>query len=560
MFFKIVSFVLSFILLTSFFISSSRAQLIASEIYETEEDLREGLEMGFLTLDQYLELLDMMQSKLHPASKEADRLFFVPDVSNADLSQIKGQRLDMDLDRKMAAFLAQREKKDRAPLSGRLVWKFYEEFQQQGETENYLFCEVRNTERIIWRIEADHQVNSSESILSRGDFRVRRRFLRFLLPRYSGELVLGNFDKRIGLGLNVGYHSLFGYADESDLQFENSFIYPTRGRFNGICGESRFRSLSVLVFYSRNKREQIENEIQTLDLSLVNEDLQVGACLSAGELKNTQSKKTFTDDCTSLHFDFAVSSVRFSGEYALLPNEESALAFDLYSRRKPLSFDFSWWRYDDDFIHPHGGGISNPDYETIHLDEIDFDYRSRQAGERGIFFKSRYRMLERLSLDFSYNQWRERSYLPEKMKFRVGTGYDFSSDFSLDVYQLWTDYNLEDEEIDRKTSSLDLFVSPYPKLELNLVANYRSTNTKEYGDLRLKMLTAVFSPFDLVVWIKYNDPNFSRSSDEYFSLHIQESLRFFENYFVWAEYINKSYQDEEKVDIRAVRVKMEVLW
>ncbi len=560
MFFKIASFVLSFILLTPFFSSSCRGQFIASEVYETEEDLREGLEMGFLTLDQYLELLDMMQSKLYPASKEADRLFFVPDVSNADLSQIQGQRLDLDLDQKMAAFLAQREKKDRAPLSGRLVWKFYEEFQHQGETENYLLCEVGSRERLIWRIEADHQVNSSESILSQGDFRVRRRFLKFLLPQYSSELVLGNFDKRVGLGLNVGYHPLFGYTSESEPHFEDSFLYPTRGRFNGILGESKFRSLSVLAFYSRNKREQIENEIQTLDLTFVNQDVHVGACLSAGELKNTQRKDTFTDDCISLHFNFAVSSVRFLGEYALLPNEESALAFDLYSRRKPLSFDFSWWRYGDDFIHPHGAGISNPDYETIHLDEIDFDYRSRQAGERGIFFKSRYRMLEKLSLDFSYNQWRERSYLPEKMKFRVGTGYDFSSGFSFNVYQLWTDYDLENEEIDRKTSSLSLFLSPYSKLDLNLVANYRSTDAKDYGDLRLKMKTSLLSPFEFVIWLKYYDNDFAQSSDGYLTFHIQQNLRFSENHFVSAEYIGKFYQDESRDDIRCARVKVEILW
>jgi len=60
--------------------------------------------------------------------------------------------------------------------------------------------------------------------------------------------------------------------------------------------------------------------------------------------------------------------------------------------------------------------------------------------------------------------------------------------------------------------------------------------------------------------LKYNDTNFSRSSDGYFSFHIQESLKFFENYFVSAEYISKFYQDEEKVDTKAVRVKMEVLW
>ncbi|MGB2804984.1 MAG: hypothetical protein WBD64_08835, partial [Candidatus Zixiibacteriota bacterium] len=61
-------------------------------------------------------------------------------------------------------------------------------------------------------------------------------------------------------------------------------------------------------------------------------------------------------------------------------------------------------------------------------------------------------------------------------------------------------------------------------------------------------------------WLKYNDPNFSRRSDGYLSFHLQETLRFFESCFVSAEYIAKFYEDENKVDTRAVRIRMETLW
>ncbi len=563
-------FFLSLLFLTSILTFSAQAQLISSEIYETEEDLLEGLQQGYLTLDQYLELLDMIQSKLYPASKEADKLFFIPDVSSVDVSQIKTNDQDVDLNQKIGSFLAEREKKRRPLFSGKLVWKLYEKFsaggrsayggQEEGETESYLFCEIMNGERMIWHIEADQKENSSEAILSRGTFRVRKRFFKFLLPPYSTELILGNFDKRIGLGLNVGYHPLFGYTSTPDLKSEDTFLYPALGRYNGIYGESELKSFSVLAFYSNNKREEIENRIGAFDLSFSSKNVHVGFCLSEGELRNNENKKTFNDDCNSLHFNLKLKSVKFSGEYALLSSQKSGLAFDLYSSKKSYSFDFSFWRYDDDFIHPHGGGISNPDYETIYLDKIDYDYRSRQAGERGIFFKSRYRILDKLKLNFSYNQWRERSYLPDKMKFRVGTGYKFSPNFSFAIYQLWTDYDVEDEEIDRKTSSLNLFISPHHKLDFYFIANYRSSTDKDYGDLRLKIRTVAVSPFDFVLWLKYNDPNFSRSSDGYFSFHVQERVRFFENYFVSAEYITKFYQDESKVDTKAVRIKMEALW
>lgn len=560
MLFKIAIVTISSVFLFCILTLSSQAQLISSEIYETEEDLQEGLESGLLTFDQYLELWDMIQSKVLPTSEETDKLEFVPDVSNADVSQIGEKTEDIDLSRKTSSFLKESEGKNLSPFSGRLAWRFNEEFHEEGVSGNYLLGEMQTGNRMIWHIEADQATNSSEAILSEGDLRFRKRFVKFLLPPYNTQATIGNFDKRIGLGLNVGYHPLFGYTSSSDMKSSDSFLYPVFGRYNGILGESEFKSFSLMLFYSKNKREKIEDQISAFDLSFVNRNVRIGLCVTEGKLKNVDNKNTFNDDCQSLHFDLKLKSVKWSGEYALLSNKKGGLAFDLYSLRKKYSFDFSGWRYDDGFVHPHGGGMSNQDYESIYLDEIDYTFRSRQAGERGIFFKSRYNILDRLDLNFAYNQWRERSDQPDKIKMRVGTGYEFSQSFSFVIYQLWSDYDVEDEQINEKVSSLDLFFSPLPTTDFNFMANYRNSINKDYGDIRLKMRTRLISRFNFVLWVKYNDPNFTLSSDEYFSFHIQEKIRFLENYFVSAEYITKFYQDESKIDTKAVRVRMEAVW
>jgi hypothetical protein len=70
----------------------------------------------------------------------------------------------------------------------------------------------------------------------------------------------------------------------------------------------------------------------------------------------------------------------------------------------------------------------------------------------------------------------------------------------------------------------------------------------------------MISHFDFTLWLKYNDSNFSKSKDGYFSFHVQEELRFFKNYFVSAEYITKFYQDENEANTKAVRIKMEAVW
>lgn len=557
---KAASFCLLFTVAFCVLPFSAQAQFISSEIYETEEDLREGLEKGYLTLDQYLELLDMIQSKLHPASRDASRLFFVPDISSLDVSELNAKADSSSLNEKTRAFLDERKERGQPVLSGRLVWKLQEDFSEGGETENYLLCEVTSRERMVWRIEADHQVASSEGMMSNGTPRVRKRFFRLLLPEYSTEIAVGNFDKRIGLGLNVGYHPLFGYKSGSELGSEGSFLYPALGRYNGLCGESQVGAFSILALYSKNKHGNIENAIGALDLGFASRRIQMGLCVSEGELKSAETEGALSDHCRSLHLDLKLDLVRLSGEYALLSNRKSGLAFDLYSSRKRYSFNLSYWRYEDEFVHPHGGGISNPDYETIYLEEIDYNFRARQAGERGVFFKSKYRLFDKFSLSFSHSQWREGSYLQDKMKFRIGAGYRFSSRLSFTISQLWTDYDVDDEEIDRKTSSLNLSFSPHRKLAFNCMANYRSTNTKDYGDLRLKVRTRLLSPIDLVLWLKHYDPNFSRASDGYFSFRLQQRIRFFERYSASVEFIAKFYQDEGKTDTRAARVRVEALW
>jgi hypothetical protein len=552
MVFKTACSALFVVLLPLLLNSSLQAQEISSEIYETEEDLREGLETGALTLDQYLELLELIQAKVKPTSEEADKLFFVPGVSSGDVSQIQSEeKKDALLNQRTESFLG--ESQDRGfGLSGKLVWRFYEELQGSDETDSYLRLEVADKGNFIWRMDADKETDRN--------LRIRKRSLTFFHPRYSTQLIAGNFDRRIGLGLNVGYHPRFGYGSSSDSKAKNSFLYPALGRYNGIYAESELDFFSLVAFYSNNKQEKIEDQITAFDLNFRGRGIKLGLCVSEGKLKNIESKGSFKDDCRSLHFDLRVKSIKLSGEYALLSNRKSGRALDFYSWRKPYRVEFSWWSYDDDFIHPFGGGLSNSDYETIHLEEMDYDYRSRQAGERGVFLKSRYDLFGRLNLNCSYTVWRETRDLPNKMKFKVGFGYDVSNSFSFVIYQLCTDYDLEITGIDRKVSSVNLFLSPAKSFDLRFKANYKTTDKKNYGDFQLKVRTQMISPFDFTLWLKYNDSDFSESSDGYFSFHVQERLRFFGNYFVSGEYVTKLYQDKNKTDTRAVRIRMEALW
>lgn len=231
MLFRIVCFVFFFICLTSILTFPAKAQQITSEIYETEEDLREGLESGALTLDLYLELLDLIQSKVIPTTDEVDRLFFLPGVSTGDVSQVKDEKKeDILLNQKTDPFLSEGPKR-KLSLSGKFIWRFYEEFQNEDKTDSYFKLEIANKNNFIWQMDADQKTDQ--------DFRIRKRSLKFFYPKYSTQVIVGNFDKKIGLGLNIGYHPHFEHSSSSDSRAKDSFLYPTLGRYNGIYTESR---------------------------------------------------------------------------------------------------------------------------------------------------------------------------------------------------------------------------------------------------------------------------------------------------------------------------------
>ena len=130
-----LSRILTLLFLIIIFSSCSYAQMISSEIYETEEDLLEGLESGALTFEQYLELLDLIRNNVTPLSPEADKLLTIPDVSGIDILQAETQNQEIDLNQRVGAFLETKEERTSHLFSGKAAWRFYQKFHEQSEAE-----------------------------------------------------------------------------------------------------------------------------------------------------------------------------------------------------------------------------------------------------------------------------------------------------------------------------------------------------------------------------------------------------------------------------------------
>lgn len=531
-------------------------QSVSTELYESEEDLKEGLEIGDLTYDEYLELLDLIRSKVNIDSYDTTRLLFIPDVTSVELVQLSKVKTRVLSPLNKSSPFVKLAPERKAGLKGELVWQTYQKIEETEKSENFAILKIKDKKRFSF----DLRVEQDES----KRFETQKRSLRLFNIWRSTDVVLGNFEKRIGLGLNLGNHPLFKYGLDDTLNIKDSFLYPIRGRYNGILLESKLKFFHPSFIISKNRFGDLEDELYALDLNFYYNRSKVGLTFSKAKLKNSFTQSFFRDDCTSIYFDLFWKDVKLTSEYAQMWNNEKGFALNFNTGRKFYRISGYFWRYSSGFVHPHGGGVSNPDYESIFiLDDLDFSYRTRQKGERGVLFKSVYQLSSNLFFDFAFNQWRKNPDSDESLKLKTGGGCYLSDNLLTELHLLWSD-NLELSDIDYFNLSWDWVYSFVGTTHLRLRTNYRSkkllTGTKEYGDIQLKLGNFKIFPFDFNLWLRYNNPDFSSPKNSYWNLYFEEKLYFFENYSISIKYLAKFYQVEEKDNVHAVRIRWELEW
>jgi hypothetical protein len=546
---------LIFLLLIILLSDPTLTQSVSTELYETEEDLKDGLERGDLTYDEYLELLDLIRFKIRIDSEDTTRLFFIPDVTTTDafLPLMFRPRVLSPLNK--AIPFIQSIPKRKPGLKGELVWQIYQKIDETQKAESYAILKLKDK-----RFSFNLRMEQDES----KRLETQKRSFKLSNIWKSSDVTLGNFEKRIGLGLNLGYHPLFKYGLDDSININDSFLYPIRGRYNGILLESKFNFFRPNLIYSKNRFGDLEDALFALDLNFTHKRSKIGIILTKAKLSNSSTKSFFRDNCQSIYLNLNWKNLRLESEYALVWNNEKGFALNLDTRKKPYRMSIYFWWYSSQFVHPHGGGPSNSDYETISiLDDLDFSYRSKQKGERGLLFKSTYPLSQDLFLDFAFNQWRKNPDSDESLRLKIGGGYNLSENILTQLHFLWSD-DLNLSGTDYFNLTWDWVYTFWDVTHLRLKANYKSrkltSGIKDYGDIQLKLGEFRVFPFDFNLWLKYTDPDFSISQNSYWNLYFEERLFFFEGIAVSVKYLAKFYQTKEKDNIHAVRIRWEIEW
>jgi len=531
---------------------SAFSQTISSQIYENEEDLEEGLLSGELTYQEYSELLDLMREGIVSNSSQKDRLLFLPDLSQSEIDlppDSSSAKLLSDKVLPMAGsfFLPEILNQTRGRISFQTRQRF-----DQDHSYNFVLAEFKAKDKFLFHLQLQKEDSSSP--------RLKKRGLELLALPFLKRIVIGNFEKKIGLGLNIGYHPLLKAEEQTD---ENSFLYPFSGRYNGILLESKFDFLSPELILSKNKRGALSEELWALNLLFSFRNLDLGLLRSEGKLKNSSNHSSFYDRNSSLYLRVKKEKFHFTGEYSFLSNGGKGWASVLTIKEKPFLLELSGWTYTQDFLHLFGSGISNPDYTSIEIDGVEYAYPSREIGESGILFKSNYYLFSNLILDFSFSQWRENSNEPFKLRQKIGLKIALSEKIKTRL-----EYYYSDSDLEKEGSSQNLFSSTFlfnlrKDILFRLIARYGKRKLslppgqRKSLELQLRSDLQSISPVFLIFWVRYKDNDLSEHRDGYWDFRIKERLSFFKGSLFWGEYFIK-LNSQGKDKVQGAKLRLEV--
>jgi hypothetical protein len=519
-------------------------QIISPEIYQTEEDLLEGLQNGELTFDQYLELLDLMRQKEMLGEVDTQLVLEVPDLDYSGLDTS-----DYETKQKLAGY-TQTVPVKKKETRGVIVLQHRQRISEESQPESYFRMRAGNGGSWNFFVESENEENEN---------RIKRRGIEFNRTN-NWNIVLGNFNPRYGLGVNVGYRTYLNFSSDNSLESENTFLFPFWTRYNGIFASYQRRNHSASGFYSQNRFGGYKDQVWAGEINLRWRHFLISPILSYQEISRGGSK--FISKAGSIFAKINGEKGEIGGELAVTDQKEKGgVAEAFWQPGKKITSQVLFWSYSRDFLHPVSGGKALPDYRLMELENLELEHRSKQVGETGFYFSNLVRFNPRTRLDIAYQQWKDGNSYFNKNKARIGIGHWFKRNLEVRLKQYWEDDNLAASFSERNTSTL---VGTYlftEKTKLQVRLNYRSSaiegqnvnSTWEEILLYFPVKTNLTSRLR----VRYRDDDISSGEHSSWSFYIDESFWLADNLKLMAEFVSKEYEDLEREDLQVVRVRME---
>jgi hypothetical protein len=269
------------------------------------------------------------------------------------------------------------------------------------------------------------------------------------------------------------------------------------------------------------------------------------------------------NECISLYSRLIGKKIEILGEAALLNRDYGAVCLKFFLKEKNHSSELSLWGYSDGFVNFHTSSPANPDYFTVHYDEINYDFRCPQAGEIGFSSSNRFRISDRLQGKAIFSGWGNRVKKTSNHDLQLGLIAHVSEPFSLRFDQFIKSRENQEEPYQSYTSQIEAqsyYLEDFPiqaKLSCNL-KKYDLTGKRDYAYLWLRVGMLKLKPLEIFSRIKYVYQELKCSTKKYCEFYLEESLDFWESFNLSAKY-RANYRGLVAED-KEIRVRLQALW
>ena len=343
---------------------SSRVEL------PSEEELRLALDVGDITYDQYLVLMDIV----------------VHGLDSANILQLQDMLIPewlLSLDSVSVSEVTTVEKKaKRTVTSTSLRHRYYLEYDEPCCTWYRSYLNVNISEFAQCRADFAREKSGRE--------RVTGRSIHFT-PESSWvqDMTWGTFSARYGQGAVIGYRGkLLDMADELG---EESWLYPDYGGYNGVQAVLGAGSNEARFMMSQQRDDEHRLSVVAGTWRMTYGRWIYGAVVSAARLGDRLTDQRVTLPMYSVFVEHRYKSGRLAAEAGVQhgPGYQAPVGVIEGSYRKDdLNVQFAGWAYGDKLIELTSGSRAASMSRSTDVDDVDFTYSARRPGQEGVRLKT----------------------------------------------------------------------------------------------------------------------------------------------------------------------------
>jgi hypothetical protein len=354
---------------------STRGQELSTDVFPSEDELREALRLGEISYEQYLRLLEVTGEGV-----DSTNLYLLDEIPN--LLYFRGRAADLmsGLETAQRQSLVEDTTTTVAnahSITGRIKHRHLQRM-ERDETSSYRTdIDVRSRRGWRTRLQVERSLGGAERFTRRSvEYRTSHGAVR--------QVTLGNYTARPGLGLLFGYRGKL--LDFDDRVESESFLYPDYGGYNGLYMHAETSPLAVEALISVNRDTCFA--IQTVGLAAVWErhPLTPTVLVGVNRLTNRAADRSVDLPAAGLNLRHRYGASYVEGELGLQQAPGGAVWSGVFEGRHRLpdaEISYAGWAYGDRFLDLSAGSKAGNLSRTIEVEDLGFRFSNRRAGQEG---------------------------------------------------------------------------------------------------------------------------------------------------------------------------------